>query len=170
MGVSSFLVSCFIYPGVSPLRYKDKWSSNWFTLLIFLVHIKREKRDSWCSRCRKCSCAHFLVWGQEARSSQTSWGAYILLEHYSLCHLPTHCLPCQFPGSQLNSCQKCWTDGSVGLLISSPSGGRGHQWNAGGEEELLRPITVTAGTVSHLSCRTVTVCPGATCFKNQPHK
>lgn len=41
---------------------------------------------------------------------------------------------------------------------------------AGGKEELLQPITVVAGLFSHLSCRTVTVSPGATCFKNQPHK
>lgn len=93
-----------------------------FFLLIFLVHTKREREDTWGSRCRNCSCTHFLVWGQYARSGQMSQGSYILLEHYSLCHLPTHCLPCQFPGSQRNPFQKCWTEVTIGCLISSPSG------------------------------------------------
>lgn len=89
-----------------------------------------------------------------------------MLEHHSLCHLPTHSLPCQLPGSHLSPWQTWWTDRSMGLLVSSPSGGLGHQGKAGGEEELLWPITVTAGR----AMRTVTVRPGATCFKNQPHK
>lgn len=91
---------------------KNKWSSICLSL-IFLIHTETERQDTWCDRCRKCSCIHFLVCSQDAKAPISCQNTI----HFVIClPVPTHCLSCQSSGSQLNPCQNCWT----GLLIAVP--------------------------------------------------